>query len=111
VGRQRNLSQEQIKIRILSYLYHKQEGANAHSIQFHGISGHTQEAGRFKILLEELCELECIDKVPMDHVTAGRVIYAITDKGRGTIQKLLDPLVLDFFGSTKEDLLFSDPQY
>ena len=64
-----------------------------------GISGHTQEASRFKKLLEELCELKCIDKVPMDHVSVGRVIYAITDKGRGTIQKLLDPLVLGIFGN------------
>lgn len=28
---------------------------NAHSIQFHAVPGHTQEASRFKRLLEELC--------------------------------------------------------
>ena len=87
MAKPRNLSQEQIKIRILSYLYNKTEGANAHNIQFRGISGHTQEASRFKKLLEELCELDCINKVRMDHVTMGSVIYKITDKGRGTVTK------------------------
>jgi hypothetical protein len=102
--RPRNLSQEQVKIRILSYLYHKQEGTNAHTIQFEGILGRTLEANRFKILLEELCEIKCIEKVPMDHVTAGRSIYKITDKGRGTIQKLCDELILGFFGLKDEDI-------
>lgn len=99
----KNLSQEQIKIRILSYLYHKQEGSNAHKIQFRGI-GHTQEANRFKILLEELCDLKCIEKVSMDHVRTGTYIYKITDKGRGTIQRLRDDLILDFFGLKVEDI-------
>jgi len=39
LARQKNLSQERIKIRILSYLYNREEGSNAHSIQFHAISG------------------------------------------------------------------------
>jgi hypothetical protein len=111
VARQRNLSQEQIKIRILSYLYKNKEGANAHKIQFQGMSGHTQEASRFKKLLEELCELHCVDKVPMDHVTMGSVIYKITDKGRGTVQKLRDQFILDILGLKVEDLIFSDPYH
>jgi hypothetical protein len=45
--RQRNLSQQEIKFRILSYLYNKEEGSNAHNIQFHAVTGHTQEAGGF----------------------------------------------------------------
>jgi hypothetical protein len=90
-------------------LYNKREGANAHSIQFHGISRRTQEASRFKKLLDELCDLECIKRVPMDHVAIGRVIYEITDKGRGTVQKLRDQLILDVLGLKVEDLIFSDP--
>jgi hypothetical protein len=109
LAKPRNLSQEQIKIRILSYLYNKRKGANAHNIQFHGISKRTQEAGRFKKLLDELCDLNCIEKVPMDHVAVGRVIYVITDKGRGTVQKLRDQFILDILGLKVEDLIFSDP--
>ena len=98
MARQKNLSQEQIKIRILSYLYNREEGSNAHSIQFHAISGHTQEASRFKRLLEELCALERIQEVDMSHVSKGRVIYIITKRGRLTIEHLRDPLVKDFLG-------------
>jgi hypothetical protein len=84
LARQRNLSQEQIKIRILSYLFSSKQGANAHTIQFREVSGrtrHTQEASNFKTLLDELCDLKCIEKVPMDHVRVGSFIYKITDKG------------------------------
>jgi len=98
LARQKNLSQEQIKIRILSYLYNREEGSNAHSIQFHAISGHTQEASRFKRLLEELCALERIQEVDMSHVSKGRVIYIITKRGRLTIEHLRDPFVKDFLG-------------
>jgi DNA-binding PadR family transcriptional regulator len=45
----------------------------------------------------------------MDHVAIGRVIYEITDKGRGTVQKLRDQLILDVLGLKVEDLIFSDP--
>jgi predicted transcriptional regulator len=94
--RQRNLSHQEIKIRILSYLYNKEEGANAHNIQFHAIPGHTQEASRFKRLLEELCTLERIREVDMSHVTKGRVIYIITDKGKRTIENLRNPSLKKF---------------
>lgn len=104
MARQRNLSQQDIKIRILSYLYNKEEGSNAHNIQFHAIPGHTQEANRFKALLEELCGLERIEEVDMSHVTKGRIIYRITKKGRQTIEHLRDPIVKDFLGIEKEEI-------
>ena len=69
---------------------------NRKNIQFRGI-GHTQEANRFKMLLEELCELRCIEKVPMEHVRTGTFIYQITDKGRRTIQRLRDDLIRLFW--------------
>jgi predicted transcriptional regulator len=94
--KERNLSHQEIKIRILSYLYSKEDGANAHTIQFHAILGHTQEASRFKLLLEELCDLDRVQKVDMSHVTKGRVIYKITDKGRQTIERLRDPVIKEF---------------
>ena len=101
--RQRNLSQQEIKIRILSYLYNK-EGSNAHNIQFHAVPGHTQEASRFKLLLEELCNLERIQEVDMSHVTKGRVIYKITEKGRQTIIILRNPLIKEFLGLVDEEI-------
>ncbi|MDP9289316.1 MAG: hypothetical protein M3P08_14130 [Thermoproteota archaeon] len=104
MARQKNLSQEQIKIRILSYLYNREDGSNAHSIQFHAIPGHTQEASRFKRLLEELCALERIREVDMSHVTKGRVIYMITNKGRETIEHLRDPLIKEFLGLGNEEI-------
>lgn len=100
----RNLSQEQVKIRILSYLYHRQEGANAYTVQFQGIPGCTLEANRFKILLEELCEIKCIEKVSMDNVVRGQFIYKITDKGRSTIQKLSDDFIREFFRWESDDI-------
>ena len=39
----------------------------------------------------------------MDHVRTGTFIYKITDKGRGTILRLRDDLILDFFGLKDED--------
>jgi hypothetical protein len=90
--RQGNLSQQDIKIRILSYLYDKGEGSNAHNIQFHAIADHIH-ASRFKGILDELCELDRIQQVDMSHVTKGRVIYKITNRGRQTIEHLRDPLV------------------
>jgi predicted transcriptional regulator len=106
LARQKNLSQEQIKIRILSYLYNKEEGANQHNIQFHAILGrHTQEATRFKRLLEELCKLERIQEVDMSHVAKGRVIYKITDKGRKTIESLRNNyLIKEVLGLAEEEI-------
>jgi DNA-binding PadR family transcriptional regulator len=94
----RNLSHQETKIRILSFLYNKEMGENAHTIQFHAISGHTQEASRFKRLLEDLCELGRVQKVDMSHVTKGRVIYKITKKGRETIEHLRNPVIKEFLG-------------
>lgn len=93
----------QIKIRILSYLYHREEGANQHNIQFRGLR-HTQEASRFKKLLEELCKLERIEQIDMSHVAEGHVIYKITDKGKKTIEGLRNPLFKDFLGLGGEEI-------
>jgi hypothetical protein len=54
----RSLSQQDIKIRILSSLYHKGgDGANAYNIQSHCVPT-AQEANRFRRFLDDLCELE-----------------------------------------------------
>lgn len=40
----------------------------------------------------------------MSHVTKGRVIYKITDKGRETIIHLRNPLIKEFLGLVNEDI-------
>lgn len=104
LARQKNLSQHQIMIRILSYLYYKEEGANQHKIQFFAVPGRTQEGGRFKKLLEELSKLERIEEVDMSHVTQGRIIYKITDKGKKTIESIRNPLIKEFLGFGEVDI-------
>ena len=104
MARKKNFSQEQMKVMILSYMYNREEGANAHNIQFYGIVGRTIEGSRFKKLLEELCLLETLSKEDMSHVTEGRVIYKITEKGRHTIEALRNPLIKDVLGFTEKEI-------
>jgi hypothetical protein len=89
---------------MISYLYNREDGANQHTIQFHAVPGHTQEANRFKRLLGDLCSLDRIVSIDMSHVTKGRVIYKITDKGKKTIETIRDPLVKEFFGLAEEQI-------
>jgi len=94
--RNRNLSQTEIKIRILEYLFLKgKEGRNAYDIQLHCVPT-SQEATRFKRFLDELCELGRIEKKDRSNVHKGLITYNITDKGRETIQRA--HLDADFFG-------------
>ena len=101
---QKNLSQQQIRIRILSYLYNNEEGANQHNIQFHAIVGHTQEASRFKVILDELCQLERIAPVDISYVPKGRIIYKITMKDKKTIEIIRNPLIKDFLGLAGQEI-------
>lgn len=85
-------------------MYNKEEGANAHNIQFYGIAGRTIEGNRFKKILEDLCILEYLSRIDMSHVTEGRVIYKITDKGRHTIEAIRNPLIKDVLGFTEREI-------
>jgi hypothetical protein len=40
----------------------------------------------------------------MDHVRTGTFIYKITDKERGKVQRLRDPLISGFFGLKDTDI-------
>jgi predicted transcriptional regulator len=107
LAQQKYYSTEQIKIRILVYLYHQNEGANKNNIQERAIRGrHTQEGNRFRKILEDQCEIGTIEQVDMSHVTQGRVIYKITDKGRKIIESLQEANVREFFGLTEDDFLY-----
>jgi hypothetical protein len=109
LARQKYYSTEQIKIRILVYLYHQDEGANKNNIQERAIRGrHTQEGSRVRKILEDQCTIGTIEQIDMSHVTQGRVIYKITDKGRKIIESLREPHVKEFFGSADEDFCLSD---
>jgi hypothetical protein len=94
----------EVKIRVLSYLYNRDEGANQHNIQFHSIFGHTQEAGRFKDLLGEMCQSGVIVSVDMSYVAKGRFIYKITDKGKKTIQSIQEPEIKEFLGIADQEI-------
>jgi hypothetical protein len=94
----KNLSQGDIKIRILSYLFNKgQDGANAYNIQSHCVKT-SQDANRFKHFLDELCLIERIEKKDRSDLHKGLITYNITQRGRDTIQALRQPLIKDFLG-------------
>ena len=82
-NKEKNLSQEQIKMRILGYLYNKgRVGANGYTIQ-HRANIPSQEFNRFKGFLEDLCILVCLEKY--EEETGGdkvRINYRITQTGR-----------------------------
>lgn len=89
----RHLSQEQIKIRILAYLYNRPQGANSYTIQ-HRANIPVQEFNRFRGFLEELCQLGNLDKV--EEETGGnnpRINYIITSKGKDIVIKYRDPFI------------------
>ena len=85
-------------------MYNREEGANAHNIQFYGIVGRTIEGSRFKKILEELCLVETLNKIDMGHVTEGRVIYKITEKGSHIIEVIRNPLIKNFLGFSEKDI-------
>jgi hypothetical protein len=99
----RNLSQEQIKIRILAYLYNKGEiGANAYVIQ-HRANIPSQEYIRFRGFLDESVNLHCLETY--DEETGGekpRVNYRITTKGKQVVDRYRDPLLQEILGSVED---------
>jgi hypothetical protein len=102
-GRERYLSEIQIKIRILAYLYNKGEiGANAYVIQ-HRANIPLQEYKRFRGFLDELCELSLLDKY--EEETRGekaRTIYKITESGRTTVDTCRQPHMKGLLGSIED---------
>ena len=101
--KERNLSQEQIKIRILAYLYNKGSvGANAYVIQ-HRANIPSQEHNRFRGFLEELCILSCLEKY--EEETSGekaRIYYRITQDGRTVIEQYRKPQLQSIMGSIED---------
>ena len=102
----KSLSQAQVKIRILAYLYNKgSQGANSYTIQQKANIPSSQESNRFKGFLEDLCVLSRLEKYEVE--TGGqsiRTFYRITDKGRQTIDAIRNPLLLDILEDKIEDL-------
>jgi hypothetical protein len=81
----KNLSQEQIKMRILAYLYNKGKGgASNYTIQ-HKANLPSQEGKRFREFLEDLCILKLLEKFEEETGGAARIKYRITQDGRKTI--------------------------
>ena len=101
--KERSLSQEQIKIRILAYLYNKGEiGANSYAIQ-HRAHIPLQEFNRFRGFLEDLCTKSCLKKYEVE--TKGdksRINYIITSKGKDVINRYRDPLIQEILWSVED---------
>lgn len=87
-GEKGNLSQGEIKIRILGYLYNRGEtGANGYTIE-HRANIRSQEFNRFRGFLEGLCSLSLLTKYEVEiGRDKTRVNYKITQKVR-TMSKL-----------------------
>jgi DNA-binding PadR family transcriptional regulator len=97
-----NRSQEQIKIRVLAYLYNKQIGVNSYVIQ-HKIKIGKQDNNRFRGFLEDLCSKSCLEKD--EEETRGekpRIIYKITQKGRTVVEQYRNSLIKDILWNIED---------
>jgi len=92
-----SLSQPEIKIRILCYLFNKgRDGANAYQIQS---CVHThQDFNRFRQLLQDLCDKGRLEKKDRSDLHKGLITYNITQKGIKTVEYLKNDLVKDIVG-------------
>ena len=104
--KRKNLSQDRIKIHILTCLYGRgQIGANAYVIM-HKANIPSQDHNRFKEFLEELCSKSFLEKyIEETSGDKGRIKYRITQNGRILVDKLKHPFIQSFLGSSIEDLL------
>ena len=101
--RKEHLSQEYVKIRILAYLYNRPLGANSYTIQ-HRASIPLQEFNRFRGFLEDLCQLDCLNKQKEETSSSKiRINYIITEKGKDIVNKYRDSFIQEIFG-TIDDL-------
>ena len=99
-----HLSPIQIKIRILAFLYPREDGANSYTIQRKANIPSSQESNRFKGFLDDLCALACLEKKIVE--TGGdiqRINYIITKKGRDTVDLIRNPILEGFLDPFKED--------
>jgi hypothetical protein len=104
--RHQYLSQEQVKLRILSYLCSQKNngGANQYTIENRaGIP--KQESNRFRGFLLELCEKGCLTFISMDTSTheRGRVIFQITKVGEKIIEVFKEYKFALVLGPLKEE--------
>jgi hypothetical protein len=89
-----HLSPIQIKIRILAFLYPREDGANSYTIQRKANIPSSQESNRFKGFLDDLCALACLEKKAVE--TGGdiqRINYIITKKGKDTVDLIRNPIL------------------
>jgi hypothetical protein len=101
----RNLSQADIKFRILIYLFKKgQDGANANNIQSQSVRT-SQDASRFRSFLDDLCRLKRIEKKDRSDLHKGLITYNITQKGRDTVQALRNELIKDILFPNDEETI------
>ena len=101
--KEKYLSHEQIKLRVLAYLYNKREvWTNAYTI-LHRANVPLQEYSRFRSLLEELCILSLLKT--REEETGGkkmRLDYAITEKGQTVVKDYRNSSLPSLFGSVED---------
>jgi predicted transcriptional regulator len=95
-----NLSQGEIKMRILGYLYNRGEtGANLYTIE-HRANIPSQEFNRFRGFLEELCSLSLLTKYEEEiGRDKTRAYYKITQKGKEIVDIYRRSVMPKIFGS------------
>jgi predicted transcriptional regulator len=102
--RAKYLSEEQVKLRVMAYLFSQGEiGANSYTIQ-HKANIPVQESNRFRHFLEDLYDKKCISISKMDTANPDpdkrRPIYKIDDKGRKIIEEYRrSTFIQEVFGS------------
>lgn len=105
VKKRENLTQDLIKIRILAYLYNKENPTNAYTIQQRSLIP-SQESNRFKGFLEDLYNLGNLEKIEEESGgEKSRTSYKITRKGKDTVERYRDPLIQQLFGSIEDFFL------
>jgi hypothetical protein len=99
----KNLSQEQIKIRILAYLYKVGNvGVNSYTIQHRSIIP-SQDFNRFRQFLHELCILNHIEAYEEETSGERKITkYKIMDKGRKLVDTYRNSALPEIFGALED---------
>jgi hypothetical protein len=89
---------------ILGVLDRMPDGTNANKILSQ--LPRTQSPDRLKDFLDDLCALDCIERIPMSDQHEGLIIYKLKEKGRATftMYQSVDQNVRDVLGLVKVDI-------
>ena len=90
----------------MAYLYNRPKGANSNTIQHKANIPSSQDANRFKIILNELCAKSLLEKEPIETGNEKVIInYIITIRGKSMVEWLKTGPMEDLWGFSLGDLL------